>query len=156
MVEVEDLLPKVEVLEGAGPALPHGQGVLVIRDRNALLRREDRSLAVHRLVGLASRTAGPGHAICVRHERPSVVEQRPLGRYPPTAPPTRSRAGLVTLWQAGGHAGRARSMRTDQVTWVSDGARRPCVARRSSMKIVPIKAAATTSARLSMAAVTRT
>jgi hypothetical protein len=47
-------------------------------------------------------------------------------------------------------------MRTDQVTGVSDGARRPCVARRSNMKIVPITAAATTSARLSVAAVTRT
>jgi hypothetical protein len=42
-------------------------------------------------------------------------------------------------------------MRTDQVTWVSDGARRPCGAGRSSMKIVPITAAATTSARPSVA-----
>lgn len=52
--------------------------------------------------------------------------------------------------------GSARSMRVDQVTWVSVGARMPPVARRSNMNTVPIAAAATTRAMFRLATVTST
>ena len=58
VVEVEDLLPEVEVLEQRRPTLADPQRVLVVGDRNALLRRQARSPPGGDLVGLAART-GP-------------------------------------------------------------------------------------------------
>ncbi len=40
VIEVEDLLPKVEVLQQGRPALADAQGVLIVCDRSALLGRE--------------------------------------------------------------------------------------------------------------------
>jgi hypothetical protein len=40
VIEVEDLLPKMEVLQQSRPALAGSQRVLIIRNRGALLRRQ--------------------------------------------------------------------------------------------------------------------
>jgi len=71
------------------------------------------------------------------------------------APDRFSGAGVIELALLA-QPGRARSTRVDHVMWVSVGARMPPVARRSSMNIVPIAAAATTRAMFRVATVTST
>ena len=56
VVEVEDLLAEVEVLEQRRTPLAGPQRVLVVGDRDALLRRQPRSCAGRDLVGLAARS----------------------------------------------------------------------------------------------------
>jgi hypothetical protein len=46
VIEVRDLLAEVEILEKRGSALPGLQGVLVVVDARALVRREDLPRAV--------------------------------------------------------------------------------------------------------------
>src|SRR3546814_12718608 len=57
MVEVEDLLAKVEVLQRGRPAMADLQRVLVVGDRPALLRRQHRHVAAGDLLGFAARPA---------------------------------------------------------------------------------------------------
>ena len=66
MVEVEDLLAEVEVLEGRGPSISDPERVLVIGDRDTLLRRED-GPAVGYLVCLAT-FAGVAIELVLGHE----------------------------------------------------------------------------------------
>ena len=54
VVEVEDLLAEVEVLEQRRAALADPQRVLVVGDRDALLRRQPRPVRRRGLVGLAA------------------------------------------------------------------------------------------------------
>ena len=55
VVEVEDLLPEVEVLEQGWSAAAQPERVLVIGDGHTLLRRQTALIALGRLVGLAAR-----------------------------------------------------------------------------------------------------
>jgi hypothetical protein len=54
VVEVEDLLPEVEVLQRGGPSLADPQGVLVVSDRDTLLGRQPLIPGRHDLVGLTT------------------------------------------------------------------------------------------------------
>ena len=54
VIEVEDLLAEVEVLQRGRPALADPQGVLVVADDHALLRRQARPSVTGDLVGLAA------------------------------------------------------------------------------------------------------
>ena len=60
VVEVEDLLAEVVVLEQRRPALAGAQRVLVVRDRRALLRGQDRNVAARHLVRFAAGSAQHG------------------------------------------------------------------------------------------------
>ena len=55
VVEVEDLLAEVEVLEQRRAALAHPQRVLIVSDRDPLLRRQPHTVA-DRLVSFAAGT----------------------------------------------------------------------------------------------------
>ena len=54
VVEVEDLLAEMEILERGRPAPADPQRVLVVGDRGALLRRQDRDIAARDLMRLAA------------------------------------------------------------------------------------------------------
>jgi hypothetical protein len=53
MIEVEDLLPEMEVLQHVRPALAGPQGVLVVGDHDALLGGQPGRVAGCHLMGLA-------------------------------------------------------------------------------------------------------
>ena len=57
VVEVEDLLAEVEILQQGRTARADPQGVLVVGDRDALLRGQHRHVAAGDLVGLAALAA---------------------------------------------------------------------------------------------------
>jgi hypothetical protein len=57
VIEVEDLLPEVEVLERRRAPLTDAQGVLIVTYRNALLRSEYGAAGCGDLVGLTAVTA---------------------------------------------------------------------------------------------------
>ena len=63
MVEVEDLLAEVRVFQQSRAAGAEAQGVLVVRDGNALRRGQDGDVAAGDLMGLAARTLGFGIAV---------------------------------------------------------------------------------------------
>src|SRR5262249_26274538 len=70
VVEVEELLPEVEVLQRRRAALADPQRVLVVADRDALLRRQ-RGTAVRRQLGeLGARTRR--RRLPVRRRAPTV------------------------------------------------------------------------------------
>jgi hypothetical protein len=50
VVEVEELLPKVEVLQQAGAALTYAEGVLIIADHHPLLGRQRGTFSLSYLV----------------------------------------------------------------------------------------------------------
>ena len=54
VIEVEDLLAEVEILEGCGATVADPQGVLIVRDRSALPRRQGFPSIASNLVGVAS------------------------------------------------------------------------------------------------------
>ena len=54
VIEVEDLLAEVEILEQRRAALADLQGVLIVGDRNALLRRQPDPTVLHGLMRLAT------------------------------------------------------------------------------------------------------
>jgi hypothetical protein len=58
MVEMEDLLPQVEVFQGGGPAGTNPEGILVIGDGGALLRGQYRHFTTGGLMGFAAPTSG--------------------------------------------------------------------------------------------------
>ena len=93
VVEVEDLLAEREVLEQRRPPLAGLQRVLVIGDRDALLRREPRCPPPARLMGLAARpgwsinaaastsvlAASAAGADCLRRVRGAACDDRGAG-----------------------------------------------------------------------------
>ena len=52
MIEMEDLFPKVEVLESCRTTRSDSQRILIVKDRNALLRRERHYLSARYLMAL--------------------------------------------------------------------------------------------------------
>ena len=114
VVEMEDLLPEVEVLQERGAAGAGLERVLVVGDRDALLGGQHRHLAAGRLVGLAAlahRHPGPGatrvilplgHSRCLSliesipecsFPEGVIVGKRRTGQlYSPIAPPGNPRA----------------------------------------------------------------
>lgn len=61
VIEVEELLPEVEVLQKSRAPRPGPQAVLVIGDGNTLLGGERRPPMVGHLVGLAAAVPSDGH-----------------------------------------------------------------------------------------------
>ena len=54
VIEVEDLLAKMEIFQQRRAAAPDPERVLVVGDRNALLRGQHRRIAARRLMRLAA------------------------------------------------------------------------------------------------------
>jgi len=79
MIEVEDFLAEVRILQQHWPACPLLEAVLVVRDRDALLRGEYRNVAFRCLVRFATITLWLGKAF--GNGRVSGNERGLLGRF---------------------------------------------------------------------------
>ena len=70
VIEMEDLLAKMEVFESRRAARADAQRVLIVRNRRALLRRERRDVAAGRLMSSPADTGIVGFLCFMRPSRP--------------------------------------------------------------------------------------
>ena len=143
VVEVEDLLPEVEVLEQRRAALAGAQRVLVVGDRHALLRREAGTRGD--LMGLAARPrlareVADGHAV-VGGGRGGIRRRRRPARFDGRVPVGAAFAAALT--RAGGAF--LAAMRGASSEWTGSATRSAApagVATRCDRRATPLPAAA--------------